>query len=129
MVYAEAEIGIDYLLYSLQVIIGEVLVFVKLFSESENSLLKSADGSRTDVCSSWFDIATYEQYSVAYGLQIFLVIMYMDSINRCDGYELWNYLEYLILVVADNEEVIYKADDSEISSTHQKQEPGIEQDR
>ena len=32
MVYAEAEIGIDYLLYSLQIIIGEVLVFVELFS-------------------------------------------------------------------------------------------------
>ena len=45
VVYAEAEIGIDYLLYSLQVIIGEVLVFVKLFSESENTLLKSSYGS------------------------------------------------------------------------------------
>ena len=124
--YAEAEVGIDYLLYSLQIIIGEVLIFVELFSESENSLLKSAYGSRTDVCSSWFDVASYEQNSVTYGLQIFLVIMYMDSINRGDGYELWNYLEYLILIVADNEEVIYKADDSEISSTHQKQEPCIE---
>ena len=45
MVYAEAEIGIDYLLYSLQIIIGEVLVFVELFSESGNSLLKSSYGS------------------------------------------------------------------------------------
>ena len=126
MMYAEAEIGIDYLLYSLQVIIGEVLVFVELFSESENTLLKSAYGSRTDVGAAGLDIASYEQYSVANGLQIFLVIMYMDSINRGDGYELWNYLEYLILVVADNEEVIYKADDSEISSTHQKQEPDVE---
>ena len=126
MMYAEAEIGIDYLLYSLQIIIGEVLVFVKLFSESENTLLESSYGSRTDVGATGLDIASYEQYSVAYGLQIFLVIMYMDSINRGDGYELWNYLEYLIFIVADNEEVIYKADDSEISSTHQKQEPGIE---
>ena len=103
-----------------------MIVFVKLFSESENSLLKSADGSRTDVCSSWFDIATYEQYSVAYGLQIFLVIMYMDSINRGDGYELWNYLEYLILIIADNDEVIDETDDPEISSAHQKQEPEVE---
>ena len=124
--YAEAEIGIDYLLYSLQIIIGEFLVFVKLFSESGNTLLKSSYRSRTYIGATGLDIASYEQYSVAYGLQIFLVIMYMDSINRGDGYELWNYLEYLILVVADNEEVIYKADDSEISPTHQKQEPGIE---
>ena len=116
--YAEAEIGIDYLLYSLQIIIGEVLVFVELFSESENSLLESSYGSRTDVCSSWFNVAAYEQYSVTYGLQIFLVIMYMDSINRGDGYELGNYLEYLILVVADNEEVIYESDNSEISVSH-----------
>ena len=123
--YAEAEIGIDYLLYSLQIIIGEISVFVELFSESGNTLLKSSYRSRTDVCSSWFDISTYEQYSVTYGLQIFLVIMYMDSINRGDGYELWNYLEYLILIIADNEEVIYKADDSEIGTTHQKQEPGV----
>ena len=120
MVYAEAEIGIDYLLYSLQIIIGEVLVFVELFSESENTLLESAYGSRTYICATGLDITAYEQYSVAYGLQIFLVIMYMDSINRGDGYKLWDYLEYLILVVADNEEVIYKADDSEISTTHQK---------
>ena len=56
MMYAEAEIGIDYLLYSLQIVIGEFLVFVELFSESENTILKSTDGSRTDVCSSWFDI-------------------------------------------------------------------------
>ena len=126
MMYAEAEIGIDYLLYSLQVIIGEILVFVKLFSESENTLLKSTYGSRTYIGATGLDISAYEQYSVTYGLQIFLVIMYMDSINRCDGYELWNYLEYLILIVADNEEVIYKADDSEISSTHQKQEPEVE---
>ena len=124
--YAEAEIGIDYLLYSLQIIIGEVLVFVELFSESGNSLLKSTDGSRTDVGATGLDIASYEQYSVAYGLQIFLVIMYMDSINRGDGYELWNYLEYLILIIADNEKVIDETDDSEISSAHQKQEPDIE---
>ena len=124
--YAEAEIGIDYLFYSLQIIIGDVLVFVELFSESENSLMESAYGSRTYIGATGLDIASYEQNSVTYGLQIFLVIMYMDSINRGDGYKLWNYLEYLILVVADNEEVIYKADDSEISYTHQKQEPGIE---
>ena len=126
MMYAEAEIGIDYLLYSLQIVIGEFLVFVELFSESENTLLESTDGSRTDVGATGLDIASYEQYSVAYGLQIFLVIMYMDSINRGDGYELWNYLEYLILIIADNEKVIDETDDSEIGSAHQKQEPGIE---
>ena len=126
MMYAEAEIRIDYLLYSLQIIIGEILVFVKLFSESENTLLESAYGSRTDVCSSWFDVAAYEQNSVVYGLQIFLVIMYMDSINRGDGYELGNYLEYLILIIADNEEVIDETDDPEISSTYQKPEPEVE---
>ena len=124
--YAEAEIGIDYLFYSLQIIIGDVLVFVELFSESENSLMESAYGSRTYIGATGLDIASYEQNSVTYGLQIFLVIMYMDSINRGDGYKLWNYLEYLILVIADNEEVIYKANDSEISTTHQEQEPGIE---
>ena len=57
MMYAEAEIGIDYLLYSLQIIIGEILVFVKLFSESENTILKSTDGSRTDVGATGLDIA------------------------------------------------------------------------
>ena len=124
--YTEAEIGIDYLLYSLQIIIGDVLVFVKLFSEPKDSFLESSYGSRTDIGATGLDISAYEQYSVTYGLQIFLVIMYMDSVNRGDGYKLWNYLEYLILVVAYNEEVIYKADDSEIGSTHQKQEPCIE---
>lgn len=68
MMYAEAEIGIDYLLYSLQIIISEFLVFFELFSESENTLLKSTDGSRTYIGSSWFDVAPYEQNSVAYGL-------------------------------------------------------------
>ena len=126
MMYAEAEIRIDYLLYSLQIIIGEILVFVKLFSESENTLLESAYGSRTDVCSSWFDVAAYEQNSVVYGLQIFLVIMYMDSINRGDGYELGNYLEYLILIIADNKEIINETDNLEVSTPHQKQEPDVE---
>ena len=70
MMYAEAEIGIDYLLYSLQIVIGEFLVFVELFSESENTILKSTDSSRTDVGSSWFDVATYEQYSVTYWLSL-----------------------------------------------------------
>ena len=37
-----------------------------------------------------------------------------------------NYFKYLALVVADNEEVIYKADDSEIGTPHQKQEPDVE---
>ena len=37
--------GIDYLLDSLQVVIGKVLVFVELFSESADSLLESSDRS------------------------------------------------------------------------------------
>ena len=80
MMHAEAEVGIDYLLYSLQVIIGDISVFVELLSESGNTILESAYGSRTDVGTTGLDIASYEQYSVANGLQIFLVIMYMDSI-------------------------------------------------
>ena len=40
--------------------------------------------------------------------------------------EFRNYFNYLSLVVADNEEIIYKADDSEIGTTHQKQEPDVE---
>ncbi len=126
MMHAEAEIGIDYLLYSLQVIISEISVFVELLSESGDTLLESAYGSRTYIGATGLDIASYEQYSVANGLQIFLVIMYMDSINRGDGYEPGNYLKYLILIVADNEEIIDKSDDSEISSAHQEEKPDVE---
>ena len=45
VVYAESKIWVYHLLNPLKVVIYKMIVFVKLFSESENTLLKSSYGS------------------------------------------------------------------------------------